>query len=86
MNIASKEIQKRLDELDAQDDDCGLPEEEKEESKSLFAELTNSKLKQEAILFQKARQRWINQGDHNTFFSFVGKLEKGKESAAWGLC
>jgi len=43
-------------------------ESERDERKSLFAKLTESKSKQEAILFQKARQNWIKQGDHNTKF------------------
>ena len=43
-------------------------ESERDERKSLFAQLSESKSKQEAILFQKARQNWIKQGDHNTKF------------------
>jgi len=68
VNQASKEIQKRLDELDSRNDEDGLMESERDERKSLFAKLTESKSKQEAILFQKARQNWIKQGDHNTKF------------------
>jgi len=66
VNQTSKEIQQRLDELDLRDDDDGLDDLEREERKSLFAKLSVSKSKQEAILFQKARQSWIKQGDLNT--------------------
>jgi len=45
VNQACVEIQKRLDELDAQDDEDGLDEVEREERKSLFAKLTVSKSK-----------------------------------------
>ena len=55
VNQACKEIHKRLDELDTRDDEDGLVESERDERKSLFAKLTESKSKQEAILFQKAR-------------------------------
>ena len=68
VNHASKEFQQRIDELDIRDDEVGLVESEREERKSLFAKLSVSKSKQEAILFQKARQSWIKQGDLNTKF------------------
>ena len=72
-NQSSKEIQQRLDELDLRDDEDGLDDSEREERKSFFAELSVSKSKQEAIMFQKARQSWIKQGDLNTkyFHSLV---------------
>jgi len=53
---------------DLRDDEDGLDESEREERRSLFAKLSVSKSKQEAILFQKARQSWIKQGDLNTKF------------------
>ena len=68
VNQACKEIHKRLDELDTHDDEDGLVESERDEKKSLFAKVTESKAKQEAILFQKARQSWIKQGGLNTKF------------------
>jgi len=68
VNQACVEIQKRLDELDARDDEDRLDELEREERKSLFAKLIVSKSKHEAILFQKAKQSWIKQGDLNTKF------------------
>jgi len=45
VNQASKEIQKRLDELDSRDDEVGLVESERDERKSLFAKITESKSK-----------------------------------------
>jgi len=59
VNLASKEVQKKIDELDVRDNDGGLVESEREERKSLFEELNKFKFKQEAIMFQKARQKWL---------------------------
>jgi len=44
-------VQKRIDELDARDDDRGLEELEWEERKSLLAEFNKAMFKQEAIMF-----------------------------------
>ena len=49
VNQTSKEIQQRLDELDIRDDEDGLDETEREERTSLFAKLSVSKSKEEAI-------------------------------------
>jgi len=54
--------------LDERNDVCGLPESEREERKTLLAELNKVKFKQEAVVFQKARQKWLKQGDLNTKF------------------
>jgi len=72
-NLACKEAQKRIEELDERDDDRGLAELEREERKALLAELNKVKYKQEAILFQKARHIWLKQGDTNSkfFHSYV---------------
>ena len=79
VNQASKEIQERLDELDSRDDEDGLVESERDERKSLFAKLSETKSKQEAILFQKARQSWLKQGDLNTkFFHSVVKWRRAR--------
>ena len=51
VNLASKEVQKRIEVLDARDDDCGLVESEREERKALLVELNKTKFKQEAIMF-----------------------------------
>jgi len=44
--------------LDERDDVCGLAESEREEIKALLAELDKAKFKQEAVMFQKARQKF----------------------------
>ena len=61
-------MQKRINELNAQDDERGLEEAEREEKRFLLAELNNVKFKQEAVMYQKARQKWLKQGDLNTKF------------------
>ena len=68
VNIASEELQRRINELDARDDDNGLEESEREERRSLLANLNKTMFKQEAVAFQKARQKWLKQGDLNTKF------------------
>jgi len=44
-------VQKKIDELDARDDDRSLVESEREERKSLLVELNKTKFKQETIMF-----------------------------------
>ena len=44
-------MQKKIDELDARDDDRSLVESEREERKSLLVELNKTKFKQETIMF-----------------------------------
>ena len=79
VNQASKEIQQKIDELYIRDDDVGLVESEREERKSLCAKLFVSKSKQEVILFLKARQSWIKQGDLNTkFFHSLVKWRRAR--------
>ncbi|XP_068483176.1 uncharacterized protein [Phaseolus vulgaris] len=68
VNLAIELLQKRINELDARDDERGLEESEREERKSLLADLSNAMFKQEAVLHQKARQKWLKQGDLNTKF------------------
>jgi len=68
VNQASKEVQKKIEVLDERDDVCGLVESEREERKTLLAELNKVKFEHEAVLFQKARQKWLKQGDLNTKF------------------
>ena len=58
VNLASKEAQKKIDALDERNDVCGLTGYEREERKVLLAELNKAKFKQEAVMFQKARQSW----------------------------
>ncbi|XP_068466659.1 uncharacterized protein [Phaseolus vulgaris] len=68
VNLASEELQRRINELDARDDDNGLEESEREERRSLLADLNKTMFKQEAVAFQKARHKWLKQGDLNTNF------------------
>jgi len=68
VNLASEELQRRINELDARDDDNGLEESEREERRSLLADLNKAMFKQEAVVFQKARQKWLKQVDLNTKF------------------
>ena len=68
VNLASEELQRRINELDTRDDDNGLEESEREERRSLLADLNKAIFKQETVVFQKARQKWLKQGDLNTIF------------------
>jgi len=68
VNFASEELQKRINKLDTLDDNRGLEESEREERRLLPVELTTIMFKQEAVIFQKARQKWLKQGDLNTNF------------------
>jgi len=68
VNLASEELKKRINVLDAQDDDRGLVESEREERRTLLADLNRSIFKQEAVMFQKTRQKWLKHGDLNTKF------------------
>ena len=53
VNLVSEELQKRINELDARDDDRGLEVSEREERRSLLADLNKAMFRQEAIMFQK---------------------------------
>ena len=54
--------------LDVKDDELDLNEQEREERRSLLAELNKNLFKQEAVAKQKARQNWLKKGDLNTKF------------------
>jgi len=56
VNQVGEGLLRRIRELDAKDDDFDLNEQEREERRSLVAELNNNLLKQEAVVKQKARQ------------------------------
>jgi len=70
VNLVSKEVQKRIDVLDARDDDRGLVESEREERKVLLADLIEGMFKQEAVMFQKARQRMKITRTRHSFLNF----------------
>jgi len=59
VNLANEELQKRINELDAREDEKGLEEAEREERRFLLAYLNNVNFKQEAVMHQKARQKWL---------------------------
>ena len=84
VNLASKEVQKRIEVLYAHDDDCGLAESEREK-KTLFAGLNKTKFKQETIMFQKARQKWLKQGDLNTSFFHLNVKWRRSRNQLHGL-
>jgi len=55
VNRISEGLQKRINELEARDDESGLDESEREERKSLLADFNKNLFKQEAIMHQKTR-------------------------------
>jgi len=61
--------------LDARDDEGALDEVGREERRFLLAEQNKNLFKQEAVYFQKARHKWLQQGDLNTkyFHSIVAR-------------
>ena len=62
------ELEKRIQVLDGKDDEGELSVDDREERRQLLANLGQVRVKQEAILQQKARVRWVSQGDLNTKF------------------
>jgi len=70
-------LQKRITELDTKDEENELDMYEREEIRSLLAYLNKNIFKQEAIWRQKARQKWLKQGDLNTkYFHLSIKLRR----------
>ena len=63
MNQEVKKLSKRVQELDDKDDESGLSEGGRLESKIMLANLSKSRLKQEVIAFKKAKCKWVKQGD-----------------------
>jgi len=68
VNQAGEIIQKKIQELDARDDENDLDEFGREEMRLLLAEQNRNLFKQEAVLHQKTRFKWLKQGDLNTKF------------------
>jgi len=62
------ELEKRIQVLNGKDYEGELSVEDKEERRQLLAELGQVKVKQEAVLQQKERLRWVSHGDFNTKF------------------
>jgi len=68
VNQAVKKLQKKIQELDARDDENVLDEFERKEMGLLLAEQSRNLFKQEAVLQQKTCLKWLKQGDLNTKF------------------
>ena len=77
VNKQKEELENRIQVLHGKDDEGELSVEEGEERKQLLADLGQVRVKQEAILQQKARMSWLSQGDLNTkFFHSSIKLRR----------
>lgn len=63
-------LQKKIQELDARDDEGVLDEEGREEMRTLLAKKKKHRnlFKQEVIIHQKARLKWLKHGDLNSKF------------------
>jgi len=66
VNRVGEEMQKRIVELDVRDDENELDESRREETRRLLADYSRNLFKQETIMHQKARQKWLKYGDLNT--------------------
>jgi len=68
VNHISENLQKKINELDDRDDERGLDDSEREERRSFLADFNKVLFKQEAIMHQKARQKWLKTVDLNAKF------------------
>jgi len=59
VNQAGKILQKKIQELDARDDEDDLDESGREDRRILLAEQSRNFFKREAIMRQKARTKWL---------------------------
>jgi len=66
VNKQRGELEKKIQSLDEKDDEGVLSVEGIEERRRLLADLGQARVKQEAVLQQKARMKWVSQGDLNT--------------------
>jgi len=77
--------------LDAKDDELDLNEQERGERRSLLAKFNKNLFKQEMVVKQITRQKWLKQGDLNTkfFHSYVkwrrakNELHRVLENGQW---
>jgi len=53
------EISKRIQVLDEKDDDIGLSVDERSERNRLLVELSQNRLKQDTIVYQKVKCKWL---------------------------
>jgi len=68
-----------VQELDVKDDVNDLSINERLERKNILAELSKGRIKQEAVAYQKAKCKWLKQGDMNTkYFLAVTKWRRSK--------
>lgn len=76
IDLQFNETEKRLGEIDEKGS-LGLGNEDLNlERKQLRTLLEDLICKKEQMLNQKAKVKWIREGDNNTIFSFVGQFKK----------
>jgi len=77
VNQIEEVLQKKIQELDAHDVEGVLDEEGREERRTLLAEPNRNLFKQEVVIHQKARLKWLKHGDLNSkFFHSVVKWRR----------
>jgi len=79
VNLEGDNLVKKVQELDARDDESDLDEQGRDERRVLLAEYNRFLFKLEAILKQKACHQWLQHGDLNTsFFHSVLKWRRAR--------
>jgi len=79
VNQIGEILNKKIEELDARDDVEDLDEEGRVERRSLLAEQNENAFRQEAVIHQKARLKWLRNGDLNSkFFHSVVKWRRAR--------
>ena len=66
VNLLGEVLQKKIQDLNARDDEDSLDAAGREERKFLLAEQNRNLIKQEVVFHQKARLKWLKQGNLNT--------------------